>query len=324
MKNDFLLKVSLLFCILIIHGCKESNQVEEAITKIPIEIKVERFDRLFANAEQSDLSKLKEKYPFLFPQKYHDSIWYNKIKDTIQIEINEEVVKAFPYFDSEMKELEYLLKHIKYYFPEVTEPRVITMTSDVDYHRKVILSDNLLLIALDTYLGADHRFYGGIQEYLKRNFEKEQMIPDIATIYAKQLVELPRDRTFLSNLLYYGKELYLKKLFLPSYNGAQLMGYKKEQFDWVEANEEEIWKYFIEKQLLYSTQGDLLPRFLYPGPFSKFYLEEIDKEAPDRVGQYIGWRIVDAYMKNNNVSLRQLLMTDATTIFNASRYKPKR
>ena len=63
---------------------------------------------------------------------------------------------------------------------------------------------------------------------------------------------------------------------------------------------------------------------MYPAPFSKFYLEEIDKEAPDRIGQFIGWRIVSSYMENNSVSLQQMLLTDAETIFNTSKYKPKK
>lgn len=245
------------------------------------------------------------------------------MNDTLQIELANQVAEKFTDMSILKMELEALLQHAKYYFPEITVPRVITVTNDVDYHNKIILSDDLLLIALDTYLGADHYFYESIQGYIRRNFKSEQIIPDIATVYAKQLVSLSKSRTFLSNLIYYGKVQYLIDLFLPRYENYTKFGYSSDQLEWVRANEEQIWRYFIDKEVLYSTEADLLPRFLYPAPFSKFYLEEIDKEAPDRIGRYIGWRIVASYMKNNNVSLRQLLMMDAETVFNKSKYKPR-
>ncbi len=308
------------FCLLF--SCANDSKVEKEVAKIPVEVKIERFDQMFAEMTVENLPNLKAEYPFLFSEKYADSVWINKSKDTIQLEINKEVEKAFSDFSYEEEQLHSFFQHIRYYFPEIKEPRVVTITSDVQYRNKVVLSKGLLIISLDTYLGKDHHFYEGIQKYLKRNFKRDQILPDVAGMYAKNLVGPIRDRTFLGNLISFGKELYLKDLFLPGYSDAQKMGYSNEQYEWAEANEEEIWRYFIDRQLLYSTDSNLMPRFLYPGPFSKFYLEEIDSEAPDRIGQFIGLKIVNAYMKNNNVSLRQLLLADADTIFTTSKYKP--
>jgi len=306
MKNS-----SLLLFLLVVVGfwcCVGEDKVKKDIENIPIDLRVNRFDQLFARATVQTLPELKKDFSFLFPKKYDDSIWINKLKDTLQQELNMEVSKVFPDFLEEEERLKSLLRHIKYYFPEVTVPNVITITSDVDYRNKVVLTDNLLIISLDTYLGEKHHFYDGIPVYLRQNFKRDQIMPDIATMYAKQLVELPENRTFLANLVYYGKEMFLKNLFLPADAMEDKMGYTEEELQWVKENEEQIWRYFIDKELLYSTNNQLLPRFLFPAPFSKFYLEEIDKEAPDRVGRYIGWRIVASYMKNNNVSLRQLMI----------------
>ena len=84
-----------------------------------------------------------------------------------------------------------------------------------------------------------------------------------------------------------------------------------------------MWRYFIEKKLLYDTDQKLIPRFINPAPFSKFYLE-IDNESPGRVGSWIGWQIVRSFMENNEVSLEQLLQMDAKEIFERSKYKPKK
>lgn len=316
------LKLTLVFCVFV--SCLNENKVEKEIAKIPVEIKIERFDTLFAQVTTETLPDLKKEYPFLFPEKYADSIWIKRSKDTIQQEVNIEVRKKFLDLSEEEAELHSLFQHIKYYFPEIKTPKVVAIVNDVDYKNKVVLSKGLLIIALDTYLGRDHHFYEGIQKYLRQNFERKDMIPDIASMYAKNQVGPIRDRTFMGNIVSFGKELYIKNLLLPNFTNARKIGYTEEQYSWAETNEEYIWRYFIDKKLLYSTDSSLMPRFLYPAPFSKFYLEEIDKEAPDRIGQFVGWKIVDSYMKNNNVSLRQLLLADAEMIFNRSKYKPKK
>ena len=66
--------------------------------------------------------------------------------------------------------------------------------------------------------------------------------------------------------------------------------------------------------MLYSTDQKLAPRFINPAPFSKFYLE-IDNDSPGQVGAWIGWQIVRSYMKNNDVSIEELLKTNAKEIF---------
>ena len=75
--------------------------------------------------------------------------------------------------------------------------------------------------------------------------------------------------------------------------------------------------------MLYESNVKNEFRFINEAPFSKFYLE-IDNESPGRVGQWLGWQIVRSYMENNDVSLDQLLVTDAKTIFEKSKYKPNK
>ena len=124
-------------------------------------------------------------------------------------------------------------------------------------------------------------------------------------------------------MLYYGKILYLKDLFIPFEEDAEKMGYTQEELEWAQANEEQIWRYFIENELIFDTDSQLYTRFLYPGPFSKFYLE-LDAESPARLGQYIGWNIIRTYMDKNEISIKRMLNTPAEEIFNNATYKPKK
>ncbi|UZO82501.1 gliding motility lipoprotein GldB [Aquimarina sp. ERC-38] len=305
-------------------SCSEDQKTKDEIAGIPVNISIERFDQEFINLDNQKLADLKVTYPFLFPPQFPDSIWLKKSVDTLQAELSSEVLKKFPSLEKSEDEIKNLMQHIQYYFPEIKVPRVVTITSDVDYQQKIILADSLLLISLDTYLGTDHYFYQGIQQFIKKNFNADQLTSDIAARYLKEIIPLPSDRTFLANMIYYGKELYGKSKLLPQSSEAQLIGYTDEEWQWVLENEEQVWRYFIDRELLYKTDKNLSTRFLYPAPFSKFNLQLIDNESPDRVGRFIGWQIVKSFMRNKDVSLRQLINEDADQLFKASRYKPKK
>ncbi len=313
----------LLGILVLILSCGKDDKREKEIAEIPVEVRISRFDREFARATPDSLPKMKQEYPYLFPRQFADSVWVLKMNDTIQQEINREVAAAFPDLEETTEELHGLFQHIKYYFPHAPVPHVVTLTSEVDYRNKVIWTDELLLISLDTYLGADHHFYMGIQTYLKKNFEQEQIVSDAAAAFAEKVVSRPKAREFLAHMIYYGKMLYLQDRLIPFKSDARKIGYTPEELDWAKRNEEQIWRYFIEKELLYDSDTQLYTRFLYPAPFSKFYLE-LDQEAPPKLGQYVGWQIVRQYMDRQEVPLQEMLETDAETIFKKSNYKPKK
>jgi gliding motility-associated lipoprotein GldB len=311
----------LLFAFVLI-SCDKKTKIEKAVEEIPLEIKVERFDKAFFETTPQDLPKLKSQYPFFFPAGNDDKVWIDKIQNPQWRELYTEVEKRYSNFEPQTAKIETLFKHIKYYFPKTKTPKVYTIIAEMDYQNKVIYAKNMLIISLEMYLGKDHKFYE-FPEYLKQNFQENQMLPDIVSSFSKDKIVPPTDNTLLSQMIYAGKELYIKDLLLPEYSDADKMGYKPEQIKWCQENEGYMWRYFIEKKLLYDTDQKLIPRFINPAPFSKFYLE-IDNETPGRVGSWIGWQIVRSFMENNEVSLQQLLQMDNKELFEKSKYKPKK
>ncbi|MEO0527337.1 MAG: gliding motility lipoprotein GldB [Bacteroidota bacterium] len=309
--------------LLLFLACGEEETVSKDIRNTRVDLRINRFDQEFGQASKDDLSGLKKSYPYLFPEQYADSVWEMKLKDTLQIEIRREVDKVFADFEKETADLELLFKHVKYYFPIYKLPSIVTLTNDVDYNNRVFLSDTLLLIGLDNYLGHQHKFYAGLQNYIASGLDKQFLVSDVAGVFAKRMVPRPKDRTFLSKLIYYGKELYIKDKLMPFMTDAQKIGYSPSQLTWAQANEGQIWRYFIERELLYSTDNKLDLRFLDLAPFSKFQLE-LDNESPGRIGRYMGWQIVRAFMENNELDIKQLLSISAEDIFKKSNYKPKK
>ncbi len=328
MSFKFYMKYIILFLsiIVILVSCKKDNQLEQDIAEINTDINVERFDKLFAERPPEDLLKLKKAYPFMFSEKYPDSFWLAKKADTLQIQLFNEVDKTFVHFDETETEIESLFNHLKYYFPEFNPPRIITVTNDVDYRNKVIVTDTIAVIALDNYLGSNHEFYvyGNIPKFIRQNLKKEQVVVDIANQYVTKYAYQSQKRTLLDEMIYFGKQLYFKDIVIPFKTEAERIGYTQEQLDWAMANESDTWRFFVERELLFSTDYKLPRRFINPAPFTKFYLEEVDSQSPGRLGQYIGWQIVKAYMKQNDVSLKDMLIKPTEEIFNNTKFKPRK
>lgn len=319
----FFVRFGIFFMVLLIAQCKKANKVEEKIQKIPVQIQLERFDKAFAETNASSLPSLKKEYPFLFNARYADSVWVQRLEDTIQQEINKEIARVFEDTAEIEKELKSFYQHLLYYFPKSKVPHVVTISNYVRYKERLWLDKDYLFVALDNYLGVSHQFYQGFPKFVRAELHKGQIVVDLANLYVRNMLVGRRGRSFVEKVIQYGKELYLMQALLPSKSAASLLGYTEQEWIWAEENESQIWRYFIEKELWYDTGTKLDQRFLNPAPFSKFYLE-LDSESPGKIGRFLGWKIVQAYMEDHQNDFVHLMQKDNDGIFQESRYKPKK
>jgi len=319
----FLFFTILLFLISINFQCKKNNDKEIEINSIPIEISFNRFDQKFYNTDSFKLKDLKKKYYYLFPEHFDDSVWINRRKDTLQLLLKGAVEKELMNLNHVKNEINHLFKHIKHSFPKTTVPKIITLINNVDYQTKIIFLDTLILLSLDTYLGKHHVLYEGIPDYIRNDMDVSYLPSHIVDKFLTKKIDYPLERTFLSQMIYYGKKLYLTDVLLPHETDSIKIVYTKQELKWSESNELYIWKYFIEKELLYKTDPEIIRRFIDPSPFSKFYLE-IDNQSPGRIGRWIGWQIVRSYMKKNpDTNIQDLIAKSSQKLFVESGYKPK-
>ncbi|CAM1334767.1 gliding motility lipoprotein GldB [Tenacibaculum aestuariivivum] len=316
----------LALCVLVstLISCKKETDFNLVVdvSNITVNVIVDRFDIDFYTTKPNDLISTKRKYPLLFPSQ-PDSVWINKINNKDERELYQETQNVFSTFNDVTSNLTSLFKHVKYYNPKFRSPRVVTMLTNIDYDNRIVYADSLLLISLDAYLGKQHRFYNDYPAYVKQNNDKEHIVVDVAKSIISSQMFSAKQRSFVDKMIYKGKKMYLLDAYLPTVSENVKIGYSLTKFNWAKSNEEQIWKYFIEKEMLYSTSKELDKRFLDIAPFSKFYMDE-DVQSPGRIGEYIGWQIVRSYMQKNDVSLQQLLQKSEEEIFQKSKYKPKK
>ena len=319
MRYYFLFFVLLLF----LNSCQKEVKKNIDTSNIEVEFMINRFEQDFYDHGGENLEELKNKYPLLFPENTPDSIWKAKINDKDEQELYSETQKLYSSFSDIESDLRSLFQHVTYYNPLFNTPDIITGLSNIDYDYRVIYNQELVFISLDVYLGSTHPFYGDFPSYIKQNNVRERIIVDVASAIIDSQIKPLTNRSFLAKMIHEGKKLYLLELYLPLKSEAVRIGYNKIKYDWALTNEEQVWKYFIENNLLYSTDTKLNKRFLEDAPFSKFYISE-DKNSPGRIGQWIGMQIVRSFMANNDVSLSDLLIKNEDEIFKTSKYKPRK
>lgn len=319
MRYYFLFFLMSIFLI----SCSEDSTNIVDVSGVSVDYDVRRFDIDFYTSNHLELTELKKEYPFLFPKNTPDSIWIQKINNSDEQELFRETQKVYQNFSKTKKEISKLFQYVKYYNESFEEPDVVTVLSNIDYEYRVVYSNSLVFISLDVYLGNSHPFYNEYPDYIKQNNVQERIVIDVANKMIEGQVSKNFARTFLSKMIAAGKKLYLLDLYVPFKSDQLKIGYSKEKYEWALTNEDQVWRYFIENNLLYSTDTKLNKRFLDIAPFSKFYLAE-DNKSPGRIGQWIGWQIVRSFMQKNDVSLQSLLSMSEEEIFTKSNYKPKK
>lgn len=317
-KNRFCSILILLIIPVLFWSCSNRKTSKDATPTYELI----RFESIFFDAHPDSLAEVEKRFPYFFPKSYPFSVWVNRRTDSLQLALYEQT-KSISNSDIQ-DQLTPFMEGLPRVFENARVPKkVITITSDVDYNNKVILNDSMALIAIDNFLGVNHHMYEGIALYLRQQMELKHLSKELAESFANSRIELPEDRTFLAQLIYTGKIQFLKQSILSNYSEDKILGYTPDQLAWAMTNEKEIWNFFVSKELLYSTDPELIKRFISPAPFSKFYLN-IDVDSPGQIGQWLGLQIVKAYQMKERKSIAQLLNTPYRELFEKSKYKPRR
>ena len=233
----------------------------------------------------------------------------------------EDSQKKYPNTDAIKQQLLKSYQCFNYHFPTRNLPKPITMISGFNY--SVVLADSTLAIGIETYLGSNNEFYTGlgVPKYKSMFMNEENIVPD--AIRQWMLTEFPNNmnkKDFLSEIIYMGKIMYLTDALLTKTPDSLKIQYSKAQMDYCKQNEFNVWSYFAAQKLLYTTDQAEIMKFTSDGPFTS----ALSKEAPPRIGHWIGWQLVRQYMKNNPDATLQNLITesDAQLILAKSKYKP--
>ncbi|MCS6917164.1 MAG: hypothetical protein RMK52_06515 [Chitinophagales bacterium] len=329
--------VLLLIPLLVLYGSCKCDRPPK-VSHIRLELPVYRMEQELFSLEKTTSGNEVEK----LAARYGDFFWFyfeefgihpttpgwsdsvlRYATDTLLQSLFDSVQLRFADFSAYQHDLRRMMQYFRYYFPESLTPAIVTLINGPG-RAAFTYGDTLLCINLDDYLGPASRFYRhqDIPNYLLRRFRPEYVLPNAAHVWATQLFPYsPYGRRLLDAMIANGKILYLKSKVLPQLPDSLITGFRQADLDWCRRNEPLIWKFFLDRDLLY--EQDILEYFKYvtDGPNTS----GMPPEAPGNVGTWVGWRIVTEYMKKNaSVTLSQLMHeTDAQKILDGASYKPR-
>jgi hypothetical protein len=121
----------------------------------------------------------------------------------------------------------------------------------------------------------------------------------------------------LDNIIAEGKIMCFMSSILPDAKEYILLGYTPQEWAWCKKNESQIWEYLAKENLLYETDPVRIRRFVNDGPGGLAF-----ENAPSRLTQFIGWRLVNRCLKNINNDWSKLLENNTQEVLMSSKYKP--
>jgi hypothetical protein len=341
MHNQFLNKTLIFTCLitfLIISSCKNKTtevtmpaKPEGEIAEKKIEIK--RYEKALFGLDKKHLRQgmatLYPDYAFFLGNKWQDTMnilrVYNFVNDPNIKELYDLTEKKYPDVSFLADGLTKAFNRLRLDYPEKPVPQVFTYVSGLDVENPVYYADTAMAVGLDIFLGSDIVAYekAGLPRYKINRFTTDYLLPQCMLAVSDNLVKVDeKNNTLLEQMVMAGKALYFLDVTLPDVKDEFKIGFTAEQLDWSRKNEGNIWAFIIEHQLLFSSDPRGVSKMMTDGPFTAGFAEK----SPARLGAFMGWMIVRAYMKEaDGVTLRQLMEdTDARQILKVSKFKPEK
>lgn len=318
--------------VALLSSCSSDSCREIPNTKgIEVDVKIERLEQeLFDLPSRESVIDYLQKNPsfarlFLFSDEYpNDTILADKIfkiiKDPNIDTLYQETMAEFGDMEQLEAEFENAFKNIKSFYPQFQVPKIKTAVTG--FANDMYVSDSLIIIGLDYFIGNDATFRPvDLPQYILERYQKEYIVPSIVLILSNQFNNTEvRDKTLLAEMIYYGKAYYFTSRVLPCTSDSILIGYTGEDMVEVNENKDIIWANFLHNKILYETDHEMKKKFIGERP----KVHEIGEKCPGRIGTWVGWEIVESFMKSHkSVTLEELMRNaDAKAIFQSSKYNP--
>ncbi len=327
---------SLLLGLLLLPGwysCKRKPFYEADISDVLIDsLMIKRYESVLFElnpfALQQELKPHLDEYAFFLGDALDDQDamdrLYDYVTDPLLIDLYLDTRERWPDLRKLEEQLTKAFRYYLYHFPDATIPQVFTYISGIDYQYPIKYDEGHIIIALDTYMGGDYRYYDmlGIPRYRARWMQPDRVVVDLMEALATERLNtaVPAPDTFLEHMIHEGKRLYFMDCMLPGIHDTLKIAYTAQQAEWMQRNEGYSWTYKLNNQLLYNADHQAIQKFIRNAPFTAPF----SNQSAPRTGVWIGWQIVRSYMRlNPEVSLEELLQeTDARIILNGARYRP--
>jgi hypothetical protein len=337
-----------LFALILFTACTNRDKGPD-VSKIKVEVPVERFDKDFFSMDtigiEKGLRNLEVKYPTLYPIFMKNILGLN---DSVENKgaalfirqnkfIAEAANKEFENVNNIRSDFEQSFRYVKYYFPGYKVPKLITIVGPPDALAQTasgeptpnFIGPDFLGVSLQFYLGRDFPVYHDAffvanvaPEFRSRRFDKKYIVADAMKLVTDDIYpDKSAGKGLIEQMIEKGKQWWLLDKFLPATHDSLKTGYTKQQLEWCDKNEGLIWNEVITTEKdLYTKEPPTLQNYIGEAPFT----QSLGPSSAGNIGQWIGWQIVKKFADmNSSMNANDVLKTDARKIFEGAKYRPK-
>jgi hypothetical protein len=329
----------LVICMaLLVLSCTSKKKVPD-VSGVSISLQTERFEKDFFAIDtfriEASLQALNQKHPgftqdFLFNILGTSPVGAEKdIRSFISTyqSMNKAVEERIKDFSTIKEEIKRGLQFVHYYFPSYKLPqKLITFIGPINSYGNII-TPNALAIGLQMYMGKDYPLYlseMGQQMYpsfISRRFEPAYIpVNCIKNIMDDMYPNNSMGRPLVEQMVEAGKRIQLLTMLLPYTADTLITGYTKQQLTGCYESEKNIWSFFVQNDLLYSSDPNMARDYMNDGPNTP----ALGDASPGNIGQFVGMQIVAKWMeKKKDLTPDILMKTPAKQIFDEAKYKPR-
>lgn len=321
--NKRLSCLSILLIIVFSYGCS-SNPLDIELTNSNTNIQYTNIDALLFNQSKEKIEKELQD----IEKKIGDLPFY-ELSQNLQQKITDSSAGAIQSFynsdyiadlEKEKKELanqlpkiedkiDQAFQYLSHHFGDTIIPEDIFYINKL--FSQITCSDNSIAVGLENYISPNSEVIKSIPNTQLYQWQRDRMDID----YLKRDLVLNWIQVHLFNeidgklaehIIQAGKILYVLNAAFPKATEAYLLRYNDEDHQWAIENESMVWNYIVKQQMLFKTNISERTNFLNEGPTTV----GLSESSPDRIGQFLGYRIVKGYMhKNKALSLPELIET---------------
>jgi hypothetical protein len=308
---------------LLLSGCN-SNRFNIDITDVKLNLDFINLDSLIKKSNEKELTKIRDEFRKEKSDIFDYNVGYclriNLNNDTAllngknrfykndyinELEIN--ITKANILNTERKKNIIEAFKRLKKLIPKGKMPKSIYQINS-SFSSSIFSTEKEIAIGIERYLGTENKmikklpsqeFYAWIKESMRPEYlERDILAAWLMTNYLEETTE-----NYASEMIRWGKILFITELCLSNTEKRLILRYNQAQFKWAENSTESIWKYLVKNEILFKIDEETRMNLLKEGP----YTIGLPEESPDRIGQYMGYKIVSNYMNSSDITLEKLI-----------------
>jgi len=254
-------------------------------------------------------------------------VWKSFFDQTYVKSTEEEIRKVFNNYNKVSKNLIEVFKRLKFHFPDKKYPNKIIFTN-TNFGGNVYLENGIIVVGSERYIGGSNKVVqnslppDAFPKWLKSGFEKKYLLRDLlmSTLIYNNTIPPNNQENLISKIIDWGKICVITEMALrignKNIDPEILLRWTSEEYKWAEKNEKAFYKYLKINKLLFSSNEKDHAFILNNGPYTIGFSEK----SPDRLGQYLGWKMVRNYIFEEELSLTEMVNIEYKDIL--KKYNP--